>query len=73
MQIMLEDELENTRYISKDDNFDSKTDDYDLIFQMKTLMNEAYAQDISRKVHSAIDDKQRAGKFIGAFAPVWIR
>lgn len=69
MQIMLEDELENTRYISKDDNFDSKTDDYDLIFQMKTLMNEAYAQDISRKVHSAIDDKQRAGKFIGAFAP----
>ena len=34
-------------YISKDDNFDSKTDDYDLIFQMKTLMNEAYAQDIA--------------------------
>ena len=68
MQIMLEDELEDIRYISKDDHFDSKTDDYDLIFQVKNLMNEAYAQDISRKVHSAIDDKQRAGKFVGAFA-----
>lgn len=69
MQIMLEDELENTRYISKDDHFDSRTDDYDLIFQVKTLLNEAYAQDISRKVHSSIDSKQREGKFIGAFAP----
>lgn len=69
MQLMLEEELEDIRYISKDDNFDSRRDDYDIIFQFKNLFNEAYAQDISRKVHSAIDDKQRAGKFVGAFAP----
>lgn len=68
MQLMLEEELEDIRYISKDDNFDSRRDDYDIIFQFKNLFNEAYAQDISRKVHSAIDDKQRAGKFIGSFA-----
>lgn len=68
MQLMLEEELGNIRYISKDDHFDSRYDDYDVIFQMKNLFNEMYAQDISRKVHSSIDDKQRAGKFIGAFA-----
>lgn len=69
MQIILEDDLADIRYISKDDNFDSRYDDYDVIFQIKNLFNEMYAQDISRKVHSSIDDKQRRGKFIGAFAP----
>lgn len=69
MQLMLEEELEDIRYISKDDNFDSRKDDYDILFQFKNLFNEAYAQDISHKVHSAIDDKQRAGKFVGSFAP----
>ncbi|MFT4107186.1 MAG: recombinase family protein [Lacrimispora sp.] len=69
MQIILEDDLADVRYISKDDNFDSRYDDYDVIFQIKNLFNEMYAQDISRKVHSSINDKQRRGSFIGAFAP----
>ena len=69
MQIVLEDDLGDIRYISKDDHFDSRYDDYDVIFQIKNLFNEMYAQDISKKVHSSIDDKQRSGKFIGAFAP----
>ena len=46
MQLILEEELEDIRYISKDDNFDSRRDDYDIIFQFKNLFNEAYAQDI---------------------------
>lgn len=67
MQIILEEDLEDTRYISKLDDFDSNFDDYDSMFQIRNTFNQMYAEDISRKVHSSIDNKQRQGQFIGSF------
>lgn len=67
MQIILEEDLESVRYISKLDDFDSRFDDYDSMFQIKNVFNQMYAEDISRKIHSSIDNKQKAGKFIGSF------
>lgn len=69
MTVILEDDLEDIRYISNLDNFDSRFDDYDSMFQIKTTFNQMYAEDISRKVHSSIDTKQRQGKFVGSFCP----
>lgn len=67
MTIILEEDLENIRYISNLDNFDSRFDDYDSMFQIRTTFNQMYAEDISRKIHSSVDSKQKAGKFIGSF------
>lgn len=67
MQILLEEDLENIRYISKLDDFDSRFDDYDSMFQIRNTFNQMYAEDISRKVHSSIDNKQRQGQFLGSF------
>lgn len=67
MTVILEEDLEDVRYISNLDNFDSRFDDYDSMFQIKTTFNQMYAEDISRKVHSSVDSKQKAGKFIGSF------
>lgn len=68
MQILLEEDLENIRYISKLDDFDSRFDDYDSMFQIRNTFNQMYAEDISRKVHSSIDNKQQNGLFLGSFA-----
>lgn len=68
MQIILEEDLEDVRYISKLDDFDSRFDDYDSMFQIKNVFNQMYAEDISKKVHSSIDRKQADGKFLGSFA-----
>jgi len=68
MTVILEDDLEDVRYISNLDNFDSRYDDYDSMFQIKTTFNQMYAEDISRKIHSSVDNKQQQGKFIGSFA-----
>lgn len=38
------------------------------IVPLKNLINEAYAKDMSKKISSAIDVKQKEGKFIGARA-----
>lgn len=67
MQILLEEDLENVRYISKSEDFDSKFDEYDSMFQLRNTFNEMYAEDISKKVHSSIDNKQARGLFIGSF------
>lgn len=67
MTIILEDDLEDVRYISNLDNFDSRFDDYDSMFQIRTTFNQMYAEDISRKIHSSVDTKQKQGKFIGSF------
>lgn len=67
MQIILEEDLEDVRYISKLDDFDSRFDDYDSMFQIRNTFNQMYAEDISRKVHSSIDSKQKQGLFLGSF------
>ena len=56
------------RFISLSDGIDSKKQSYDLLLPIKNVFNEQYARDISRKVHTAVRTKQRAGEFIGAFS-----
>ncbi|MCD8076627.1 MAG: recombinase family protein [Lachnospiraceae bacterium] len=58
----------DVRFISITDNIDSLKQAYDMLLPIKNIFNEQYARDISRKVHSSMKTKQRAGEFIGAFA-----
>ena len=56
------------RYISINDNWDSKYDSVDLIL-WKLAYNDVYCADISRKVKSILDSKKKEGLYVGAFAP----
>lgn len=59
------------RFIAVTDGYDSinpNMADDGLIVPLKNLINEAYAKDMSKKVSTAIDIKQRQGKFIGCRA-----
>ena len=59
------------RFIAVTDGYDSITSsasDDGLIVPMKNLINEAYAKDMSKKISTAINIKQRQGKFIGCRA-----
>ena len=57
----------DVRFISITDNIDSMKQAYDILLPIKNIFNEQYARDISKKVHSSIKAKQKAGEFIGAF------
>lgn len=57
------------RFIAVTDGYDSinpNTAEDGLIVPLKNLINEAYAKDMSKKISTAIDIKQRQGKFIGS-------
>ncbi len=56
------------RYISINDNWDSKYDSVDLIL-WKLAYNDVYCADISRKVKSILDSKKKQGLYVGSFAP----
>jgi len=56
------------RFISIVDGIDSFMQAYDMLLPIKNIFNEQYARDISKKVHTAMKTKQKAGQFIGAFA-----
>ena len=58
----------NIRFIAILDNYDTLTSGYDMMFSIRNLFNEHYAQDISQKCQAAFKAKQRSGEFIGAFA-----
>ena len=58
----------NIRFIAILDNYDTLTSGYDMMFSIRNLFNEHYAQDISQKCQAAFKAKQRNGEFIGAFA-----
>ena len=58
----------DVRFIAITDNIDSMKQAYDMILPIKNIFNEQYARDISKKGHSAMRAKQKAGEFIGAFA-----
>ena len=58
----------DVRFISITDNIDSMKQAYDMLLPIKNIFNEQYARDISKKVHSSMRTKQKAGEFIGAFA-----
>lgn len=56
------------RFISVLDGYDSKRDkDAKAMFllQIKSLLHESYARDISRKIHTSIEVMQRRGEWIG--------
>lgn len=64
------------RFIAVTDGYDSTASsaaDDGLIVPLKNLINEAYAKDMSKKISTAIDIKQRQGKFIGSRAPYGYR
>ena len=56
------------RYIAITDSYDSD-DEYNDIAPFKNVVNELYARDISKKIHSAFITKMKEGKYIGNFAP----
>ena len=60
----------NIRYISVLDNVDTgtKNSNNDMI-QFKTLINDWYSKDISRKIKSSIWARKEKGMFLGAIAP----
>ncbi len=59
------------RYIAVNDGIDtfSRNNSNNDVSPFKSVMNDMYAKDISRKVRSTMDIKRATGKFIGAFAP----
>lgn len=60
----------NVRYISVLDNVDTgtKNSNNDMI-QFKTLINDWYSKDISRKIKSSIWARKEKGMFMGSIAP----
>ena len=60
----------NIRYISVLDNVDTgvKNSNNDMI-QFKTLINDWYSKDISRKIKSSVWARKEKGMFLGALAP----
>lgn len=57
------------RFIAVTDGFDSKDQQADISVQIKNLMNETYAKDISKKISSAHRTLAQQGKFLGSHAP----
>lgn len=59
------------RFVAMHDGYDSLTDDGNnsMIISLKNLINDFYTKDISRKINTSLETKQRKGEFIGAFAP----
>ncbi len=62
--------LLGVRIIAVNDNYDSLTltNNDRLVSNLKNLVNDLYAQDISRKSSAALRTKQRQGAFIGTYA-----
>lgn len=64
------------RFVAVNDNFDTETaveTEYGLVMPLKNIINDTYSRDISRKISSAIETKERRGEFIGVFAPYGYR
>ncbi len=60
------------RFISINDNYDSKNADMshtNLILPIRNFINDSYARDISNKVKSSQKIKREKGEYIGSFAP----
>lgn len=61
------------RFIAINDNYDSEREDSqidNIILPFKNLMNDSYSRDISIKVRSQIEVRQKRGDYIGSF-PVY--
>ncbi|MEG1857993.1 MAG: recombinase family protein [Pseudoflavonifractor sp.] len=60
------------RCIAINDGYDSAQPSYGMA-PIKNVVNELYAQDISRKIRSSFRSKMEAGEYIGNFAPYGYR
>ena len=60
--------MHGVRFLAVNDHIDSEKGPYDMMLPFKNVFNEQYARDISHKVKSAMQAKQRQGQFVGAFA-----
>ena len=47
--------------------------EHGLVMPLKNIMNDTYSRDLSRKISSAIETKERRGEFIGVYAPYGYR
>ena len=64
------------RFIAVNDAYDSLTGDPQsdsFIIPFKNLINDSYCKDISVKIRSSLEVKQKNGEFVGAFAPYGYR
>lgn len=62
----------NIRFIAVTDGYDSlhaTAVEEGMIVPFKNMVNEAYAKDVSKKICSSIEEMQKAGLFVGKFAP----
>ena len=60
----------NVRYIAINDGIDTYKDSGNNdISPFKSVINDMYAKDISKKIRAVMDTKRINGEFIGAFAP----
>ncbi len=55
------------RFIAINDGVDSQAGPYNMLLPLKNVFNAQYAKDISEKVRSSFEVKQRRGEFVGAF------
>lgn len=62
----------NVRFIAVNDNVDSINGDNEFA-PFKNIINEWYARDVSRKVHTALQTKFAAGERFSAYAPIGYR
>ena len=54
------------------DRYDSLTGDPQsdsFVIPFKNLINDSYCKDISMKIRSSLEVKQKSGEFVGSFAP----
>lgn len=57
------------RYISVLDNYDSLLKRNEELMPFKTVFNDMYSRDISKKVKGVLDTKKKSGLFMSNFAP----
>ena len=67
--------IHRIRYISVSEGIDTAEQSVtnSIVAPVQNLVNELYAGDLSRKIHSALDTKMKSGEFISAFAPYGYR
>ena len=58
------------RFIAINDNIDTlKENCIGLDVSLKTIINDAYSQDISKKIRSVLEQKRKEGLYVAAFTP----
>ena len=57
------------RFISISENFDSYNKSGDIIMPLTNIVNEWYAKDISKKIKTAVIERQKKGEFPGTHIP----